>query len=183
MKKKIIQINKFHNQAEQEGIYINNAGLILLHPFLQAFFSEAGLLDERHQFISIAAQQKAAVLLYYLQSSNEEYKEWEMALNKIISGISSDELVPDGILISEKEKEECKSLLQTVVNYWEALKGASIEALQNTFILRDGKIAWKEEYWLIQVERTGVDILTDRLPWGFNTIKLPWLDSLIYTEW
>jgi hypothetical protein len=169
--------------VKEEGIYVSNAGLILLHPFLQPFFAEAGLLDEKNQFISIKAQQKAALLLYYLQSGNEEYKEWEMALNKIICGMQYDDLVPDGILITEKEKEESRSLLQAVVNYWEALKGASIESLQNTFFLREGKITWKEEHWLLQVERTGFDILIERLPWGLGTIKFPWLHHLIFTEW
>lgn len=171
------------NSEKEEGIYVSNAGLILLHPFLQPFFAEAGLLDEKNQFISIKAQQKAAVLLYYLQSGNEEYKEWEMALNKIICGMQYDDLVPDGILITEKEKEESRSLLQAVVNYWEALKGASIESLQNTFFLREGKITWKEGHWLLQVERTGFDILIERLPWGLGTIKFPWLQHLIFTEW
>lgn len=181
--KKIVPGKQSHTKAEEQGIYISNAGLVLLHPFLQPFFTEAELLNEQNQFTSIAARYKAAVLLYYLQCGNEQFNEWEMALNKIICGISSDEIIPDNILMSEKEKEECNFLLQTVVNYWEALKGASIEALQSTFILREGKITWKEEYWLIQVERTGVDILLERLPWGFSTIKLPWLESLIHTEW
>lgn len=167
----------------KEGIYVSNAGLILLHPFLQSFFAGACLLDGKNQFISTQAQQKAAVLLSYLQSGNDEYKEWEMALNKIICGMQYDDLVPDGMLITEKEKEESRSLLQAVVNYWEALKGASIESMQNTFFLREGKITWKEEHWLLQIERNGFDILIERLPWGLGTIKFPWLQHLIFTEW
>ncbi len=168
---------------EQEGIYIGNAGLVLLHPFLSAYFSEAGLLTNQSKFISVSAQQKAAVLLYYLQCGSEAYKEWEMALNKVFCGIASEDVLANDIVISDKEKDEAKALLQAAADYWEALKGASGEALQNTFILREGKITWKKEYWLIQVERTGADILLDRLPWGYNTIKLPWLEHLIYTEW
>ncbi len=167
----------------EEGIYISNAGLVLVHPYLQSFFAEAGLLDEKNQFISVPARQKATVLLYYLQCGNEEYHEWEMALNKILSGMQYDELVPDGIRMTENEKEECRSLLQAVVNHWEALKGASIESMQNTFFLREGKITWKENHWLLQIERTGFDILIDRLPWSLTTIKLPWLEHLIFTEW
>ena len=177
------QVKSSNTEQEQEGIYIVNTGLLLLHPFLPLFFKEAELINDKNQFISLATQQKAAVLLYYLQCGDEQYKEWEMALNKILCGMASDEIIPEGILINEKEKEESNILLQTVVNYWEALKGASIEALQNSFLLREGKITRKEDHWLVQVERTGVDILLDRLPWGFSTIKLPWLDKLIYTEW
>lgn len=181
--KKKIQNKQIHTQAEEEGIYISNAGLILLHPFLITFFKGEGLLNTENKFISIDAQHKAAVLLYYMQCGNEQYEEWEMPLNKIICGIASNEIINDGILITEKEKEECNHLLQTMISYWDALKGASIEAVQTTFILREGKIKWKEDYWLMQVERTGVDILIDRLPWGFSTIKFPWLDCIIYTEW
>ena len=131
----------------------------------------------------LRASQKAAVLLYYLQCGSERYREWEMTLNKIFCGIGSTELIPDGIRITENEKEECLFLLQTIVNYWEALKGASTESLQNTFILREGKITWVEDRWLIQIERMGVDILLERLPWSYGTIKFPWLDHIIYTEW
>jgi hypothetical protein len=167
----------------EKGIYISNAGLILLHPFLKSFFTETGLLNDQNNFISVEAQQKAAVLLYYLQGCDENYKEWEMALNKIICGIALDEVVVDGIVISDEEKEEAKNLLRSVAGYWEALKGASLEALQNTFLLREGKITWKKDYWLLQVERSGVDILLERLPWSFSTVKFPWLNNLIYTEW
>ena len=170
-------------ETEAEGIYIGNAGLVLLHPFLTAFYNGLGLLDQQNRFISTAASQKAAVLLYYLQCGSERYREWEMTLNKIFCGIGSTELIPDGIPITENEKEECLFLLQTIVNYWEVLKGASTESLQNTFILREGKITWLEDRWLVQVERTGVDILLERLPWSYATIKFPWLDHIIYTEW
>ena len=166
-----------------EVLYVSNAGLVILHPFLSSFFKGLDLLDDENQFTSAETQIKAAVLLYYLQCGLEEYKEWEMPLNKILCGMATDELIPDDIIISEHEKNECNSLLQSVIEYWTALKGASIEALQTTFITREGKIVFKENHWLIQVERTGVDILLDRLPWGIGTIKLPWLKALIYIEW
>ena len=121
--------------------------------------------------------------MYYLQCGDDDYKEWEMPFNKIACGLSPEEVFPNNISIEEAEKEECKILMQSLVDYWDALKGASIEAVQNTFILREGKMSWKEDHWLLQVERTGVDILLDKLPWSFSTIKLPWLDHLIYTEW
>jgi len=180
-------VNKKKKQAssetEQEGIYISNAGLILVCPFLPSFFKEVSLLNTQNQFISVAAQQKAAVLLYYLQCNSESYNEWEMAFNKIICGIPVEEILAAEITIAEKEKEECNALLQSIVDYWDALRGASTEAVQNTFILREGKISHKEDHWLLQVERTGVDILLERLPWSYSTIRLPWLNHLIYTEW
>ena len=93
------------------------------------------------------------------------------------------EVLPDNILLSDSDKQNCNNLLKAVVDHWRALKSASIEALRNTFLLREGKISHKETHWLIQVERTGADILLERLPWGYSTVKLPWLNQIILTEW
>ena len=171
------------NHKTKESLYIENAGLILLHPFLPAYFKDLKLINDKNQFISANAQLRASVLLYYLQCGSEKYNEWEMPFNKILCGLQCVDLIPKGIKLKKKEKEESKLLLETVVKYWEALKGSSTEALQNTFFLRKGKITPKDNSWLIQVERTGVDILLDRLPWSIGTVKLPWLKEIIHTEW
>lgn len=178
------KITSTQDEAQPErGIYIGNAGLLLLNPFLQYLFTDAGLLTPSNQFVSERAQYKATVMLYYLQSGDTGYKEWEMALNKILCGMDYQAVLPDDILLSDQDKQICDDLLKAVVQHWEALKGAGIDALRNTFLLREGKISRKEDHWLVQVERTGADILLDRLPWGFSTIKLPWLAQLIHTEW
>ena len=178
-----LKISKTNGLEPDEAIYINNAGLLLLHPFLQYLFSDSGLLADSNQFISITAQHKAAVLLYFLQSGRVDYKEWEMPLNKLLCGMGYQEVLPDNIRLSDSDKQNCNNLLKAVVDHWRALKSASIEALRNTFLLREGKISYKETHWLIQVERTGTDILLERLPWGYSTVKLPWLNQIILTEW
>ncbi|NEU10437.1 hypothetical protein GZH53_19080 [Flavihumibacter sp. R14] len=168
----------------EEAFYIGNAGLLLLHPFLQPLFSDSGLLNaDSKSFLSEQSRHKAAVLLYYLQSGNADYKEWEMLLNKVLCGMNYPDVMPDDILLTDRDKQSCSELLTSVVSHWSALKGAGTEALRNTFLLRTGKMAFKEDHWLIQVERTGADILLDRLPWGCSTVKLPWLKELILTEW
>jgi hypothetical protein len=172
------------DQFSEEDIYIGNAGLLLLHPFLQALFSSSGLLTAQSKiFVSEQSKQKASVLLYYLQSGHPNYKEWEMPLNKILCGMHYLDVMPEDIILTDLDKQNCNELLAAVVSHWSALKGAGIEALRNTFLLRAGKMSSKEGHWLAQVERTGADILLDRLPWGYSTIKLPWLDQLILTEW
>ncbi len=174
---------KDNNVLPDDALYISNSGLVLLHPFLQSFFFELGLLNPQNQFLSKASAFKAAVLLYYLQCGERYYKEWEMGLNKIICNIPVSEVLPDGIELSENEIAECETLLQIVIKYWEALKGCSTQALQQTFLVREGKISYIQNTWLLQVERTGTDILLDRLPWGYNTIKFPWNPNIFYIEW
>nr|WP_255521547.1 contractile injection system tape measure protein [Mucilaginibacter sp. JRF] len=168
---------------KHEGLYIINAGLILLHPFLSNYFKGVGLLNDANQFASVQHQQKATVLLYYLQCGDDEYNEWEMPFNKILCGVELTDTLPNDIKLTDDEKQEADSLLEAVAEHWSALKGASIGALRQTFLLRNGKLSFKDDNWLLQVERTGTDILLDRLPWGIGTAKLPWLKQIIYTEW
>ncbi|EOR94496.1 hypothetical protein ADIARSV_2342 [Arcticibacter svalbardensis MN12-7] len=179
----IQNIKRTKTTQSEKGLYIHNAGLIVVHPFLPIYFRGLDLINDKNQFVSVKAQMKATVLLYYLQQRDQDYKEWEMPLNKILCGMNSNEVIDGDIELSEKEINESELLLQTVVGYWVALKGSSVESMLNTFFLREGKITYKQDHWLLQVERNGFDILLDRLPWSIGTIKLPWLKDLIHTEW
>jgi hypothetical protein len=167
----------------EDGIYINNAGLVLLQPFLPALFSKCGLLNDSGHIKSPESQHKGAVLLYYLQCGSDQYREWEMPLNKMLCGMAPEDLLPGDIILTESEKEECRELLKAIIKHWTVLKSSSIEAIQNTFLLREGKISKQDNKYYIIVERTGFDVLLDGLPWGFHTIKLGWLDHIIYVEW
>lgn len=166
----------------EEGIYIDNGGLVLLHPFLQPLFEEFGLIKDG-EFVAEQAKQRAAVLLYYLHQGVSEYEEHQMAFNKVLCGMMPEDVLPADILLTDEERKECEQLLDTVVGYWDALKSASRSALQETFLKRRAKLRFNGDYWLLQVERNAMDILIDRLPWGFGIIKLPWLKQLIHVEW
>lgn len=167
----------------EDGIYITNAGLIILHPFLPALFDECMLTNADGLFVDQMAAYKAVALLHYLQTGREAYEEQWMAFNKILCGLHIVDALPPAVTLQVKEKRECDILLKTVVHYWEALKGASVDTVRESFLSRNGKLSMKEGNWLLQVERQTVDVLIDRLPWGISTVKLPWVDHLIYTEW
>lgn len=173
----------WNKKPDAHGIYIANAGLILLHPFLPSLFRSAGLLTAENGFVSDTARQRATVLLHYLQNSEDAYNEWEMAFNKILCGLPVGAAITGRISLSEREKQECGELWAAVADHWQALRGASASAVIETFIRRPGKISFADGHWLLQVERSGTDVLLDRLPWGFGVVRLPWLDALIYTEW
>ncbi|HEX2630499.1 MAG TPA: contractile injection system tape measure protein, partial [Chitinophagaceae bacterium] len=170
-------------ELPEDCIYINNGGLAILHPFLQPLCSALGLLDSDNRFIDEPARHKACVVIYYLQSGTDLYAEEEMAFNKILCGMAIEDVLPAEISLNDTDKKECNELLDAVIDYWDALKGASAAALQETFIRRSARLSFKNDHWLLQVERNATDILTDRLPWGIGIIKLPWLSHLIHTEW
>lgn len=171
-----------HKSIEDEPQYVSNCGIVLLHPFLEMYFAEFALLRNR-KFIDEDARQHAVLLLHYLATGETEGEEWNLLLQKMMCGISSKETLPGRIDITDKEKEETEKLLQSVISYCPPLKNTSIAGLRSTFLQRDGRLEKKENGWLLTVEQKTVDILLDKLPWGFSTIKLPWLADVITVDW
>jgi hypothetical protein len=170
------------NEKESDTIYIENSGLVLLHPFFTRFFEDLSLVKD-NQWTDIQSQQKATFFLQYLVTGNDEINEHELPLNKILCGLETDEFVRSfGDWISES-KTECNNLLLQAIKHWSALKNTGIETFRETFLKRNGKLSKVDNGWLLQVEHKGVDILLSHLPWGIGIIKTPWMNEVLYVEW
>ena len=77
---------------DQESFLIQNAGLILLWPFLSRLFDKLNLL-EKGEFVDDDSHQKAILLTEYLVTGKMEFEESFLALNKIICGAPLDMFV------------------------------------------------------------------------------------------
>ena len=106
-----------------------------------------------------------------------------MTLEKLLCGMPLESPIPKNIILTTQEKEEAQKLLNAVIQNWNALKTASPEGLQEGFIQREGKLIRRTGGWLLQIERKALDILVDRLPWGFGMIMLPWMPERLNVEW
>lgn len=169
---------------EDESIFIQNAGLILLHPFLGNLFTACGLM-ENEKFTNNEASNKAVHLLQYLVNGQTEMPEYFLTLNKILCGLPHEEHIDRFTKLSARECEESLELLQAAIQHWDVLKGSSPQALQETFLQRTGKLSFNaaDKYWKLQVEKKGVDILLEKIPWGYSYIQLPWMEFPLVTEW
>jgi hypothetical protein len=166
-----------------EEMYIENAGLVLLHPFLHEYFKEMKLIIQK-DFVDKEARKHGADLLQYIATGAFFHPEYELALNKIICGLSMSEPVDIDVSISDNETQEAENLLKAVIKHWSILKSTSPNGFRDNFLQRNGKISNKKDgNWLIQVERKPYDILINHLPWNLSIIKLPWLNEMIYVEW
>lgn len=162
-----------------DPIYLKNAGLVLLHPFIEMFFENMGISKNGQ----LEQPEKAVQWLHQL-SVGRTGVEYEMPLNKLLCGIHPDEFVATDYQLIDAEKIECEHLLKAVIGHWSALGDASLEGLQGTFLCRDGKLSLREDgNWLLQVEQRGFDVLLEQLPWAISIIKLPWMSSLLFVEW
>jgi hypothetical protein len=173
--------NSKHTSIEHE-LYIKSCGIVILHYFLAPFFTGLKLLAGG-KFIDDIAHQRAVLLLHYLATGNVEVAEFDLILQKILCGYPLDETLPAFIVLSKKEKVESKKLLEAVIDHWTPLKNTSVDGLRNAFFERDGKLTTKENGWLLTVEQRTVDVLLGKLPWGFSTIRLPWMEQILNVDW
>lgn len=188
----LIEEEEEENQQEKhlpdikvvEEIYleVKNAGLVILWPYLQMFFKELNLLNVK-QFIDEPASWKAVHLLNFLATGNTTFAEEDCALNKILCGLAVTDFVPNGIEITESDKAECDNLLQSVIKNWTALKNSSVRGLQEGFLQRNGLIKEDPQGFIVEIERTSIDLLIDKLTWTISIIKLPWNKSTIHVKW
>ncbi len=162
-----------------DEIYIENAGLVLLHPFLPQYF-EGILCAVDDQLIW---PEKAALALHYLAKGQAKAAEYELAVAKLLCNIPLSQPVPMEVSWTEHDVEESEALLMTVIRYWSALQNSSIGLLRAEFLQRAGKLSRREGGWQLQVERKDFDILLEQLPWGFSTFKLPWMEEILFVEW
>lgn len=168
--------------VEDERIQISNAGLVLLWPFLPAFFEGIGLTENK-TFVTEDAARRGALLLQYMATRETATPEHELTLNKLLSGLDVDEPLPLTIDPTTSEKEEAEHLLNTVALRWEALKGTSGESLRRTFIIKDGILSAQTNGWKLQIEKSAVDMLVNKLPWSISIVRLPWTKQILFVEW
>ena len=163
----------------ENEIYITDAGLVIIAPFLPVFFSKLDLVKET----KIADINGALCLVKYLVSGKNEVAEFELAFAKILCGIEIESPVDTTIYLTQDEKNEANELLLSVIEYWSILKDTSVEGLRQSFLQREGKLTFNNNEWLLQVEQKGYDMLLRQLPWNISMIKLPWMKCLLKTEW
>jgi Contractile injection system tape measure protein len=169
-------------EEETQKIKLQNAGIVLISPFLKPFFQELQLLDN-DRFINKKAQHKAIHLIKHLATGNTAFSEYDLSLEKLICGIPLNEPVPRKMEFSEKELYEANDLLESVIGHWKVLKNSSVEALRNTFFQREGILQSNQNGWQINIERKTQDILLDSLPWGFSMMVNSWNNYMITIEW
>lgn len=168
-----------------EVLYVENAGIVLLNPFLPYLFQNLELTDGK-TFLNEQAQEKAVHILQFIATGQEECMEYAMPLNKLLCGLPLDHPLERFVKPSEEDKQSCEVLIRAAIKQWTVLKNTSSVELQHSFLQREGKLAIRpDEQWGLQVERKSIDILLDKLPygWGYSVIQLPWMNNMLFVEW
>ncbi|HMF71866.1 MAG TPA: contractile injection system tape measure protein [Flavitalea sp.] len=174
--------HEIEKELLEDGIFLNNAGLVLLHPFLSTLLTRIGLI-ESGSFREPLAHQKALHVLHYLALGRQATEEHELLMPKILLAYPLEDLVLLDVHLTDAEKEEADSLLETVIARWQILHNTSKAGLREGFLQRRGKYFLKNDNFYLQVEQGSIDMLLDHLPWNLSIIKLPWMNQMLRVEW
>ncbi|URM35649.1 contractile injection system tape measure protein [Flavobacterium anhuiense] len=180
-KEKVKNENRFDENDIISESYVDNAGLVLIHPFLKSLFENCKLLNKDN---TINDPEVAAHLLHYAATGKEQDYENAMVFEKFLCNIPIAEPIERNITLSEEMKKEAFTMLQAVLSNWDIMKKSSAELLQNEFLQRPGKLDINgDESPVITMERKTQDILLDKLNWNLSIIKLAWKKRIIYVNW
>lgn len=165
-----------------DPIFIKNAGLIILSPYLGMLFEKCGLMLQG-EFINEESKFKAIHLLEYAATGETGKEEHELVINKLLCGMNVTDPVERNIELSDTDKEIVNGLLTAVTQQWKPLNGTSIEGLQLSFLQRDGKLEEENEQYFLRIEQKAFDMLLDQISWNITRIKLSWMQKMLIIEW
>jgi hypothetical protein len=106
-----------------------------------------------------------------------------LPLNKLLCGLEPAELFDMLEPLQEAEVAECTNLLTAAIAQAPVLREMSPSGFRGTFLLRQGALSIRDGFWLLRVERQTYDIVLERFPWGWEWVKLPWMDAPLRVEW
>lgn len=165
----------------EDGQYVQNTGLILIHPFIKTFFEHCGLLNKETQ--ELTDPELCAHLLHYVATGNTNAPEYEMIFEKFLCNIPMNQSINRHIKLSGKHKAQAKNVIESVQHNWSPMKKSSPALLQNEFFQRPGKLVVTDYDYTLTVERKTQDILLDKLNWGIGFVKLPWKEKFLLVNW
>lgn len=168
--------------SDADAVYVSNAGLVLLAPFLTSFFTRLGLLEGK-EFKGEAARSRAAGLLQHLATEAASPPEHQLPLNKVLCGLPLEAPYEFGPPATEMEQSECVQLLTAVIAQAPVLRDMSLPGFRGTFLLRNGQLSARDGAWLLRVERQTYDVVLDRFPWSVPWVRLPWMSGPMQVEW
>jgi hypothetical protein len=173
--------------AELDGLPVDNAGLVIVWPFLERLFQRCDLvLAEARTFVDDRARARAVNALQYVACAELDAPEFALPLNKLLCGLEPDAPL-DAVGLHEplglELLAECERMLAAVIAHAEILGEMSPPQLRASFLRREGMLSTRDGAWLLQVERQPHDLVLDRFVWTWDWLALPWMSAPLRVEW
>ena len=167
----------------RDRLYVDDAGLVILWPFLDRFFLRVGLLDDERSFVDEPASMQAIALLAQLASEDPDPPEFTLPLAKLLVGRSPTDRFTLASPLSGSQIDECERLLAAVIAHATILRDMPVASFRATFLRRPAALTTRDGAWTLQVEGRAHDLVLARFPWAWSWVKLPWMPNPLRVEW
>jgi hypothetical protein len=175
---------------EREPVWVDDAGQVLLAAYAERLFKHLDLVRDG-RFVDDAARAAGVQCLQALCHGPEPAPPDESctALSRLLCGVGSDTVLPLPAPLDDERATLLEQLLSAVIAHWSAVGRTSVAGLRESFLQRQGRLheervpAGEARRWRLRVQTRGFDVLLDRLPWSFHTIRLPWMQGALHVEW
>lgn len=176
----------YENASSGLGTFrVDEAGLVLVSAFYEVLFSRMGLI-ENQQFVSESARYKAIMALHFLATGQIEVPENQLILNKVLCGYPIALALEESVYpyeLDHEDRETVESLIQTVISYWPAINGSSIDGFRENWMNRSGQLLDAGDHWALTVERHAYDLLLSQSPFAYSTVSFKWMSKPLYVTW
>lgn len=171
-----------------EPIWVRDAGQVLLAAYAERLFKQQGLIDQG-RFIDATARARGVQCLQTLCHGPGPVDEAQTVLSRLLCGVPPADVLPEVDPLPADTVTLLEQLLQAVIAHWKAVGHTSVAGLRECFLQREGRLQRDKTpideppRWHLRVQTRGFDVLLDRLPWSFQTIRLPWMHGALHVEW
>lgn len=189
LKKQLLQSIQNNNHKTKpkedtitEGLYIKNAGLVLISAYFPMLFQTLQLSTE-NKFNSPKKQRSAVLYLQYLATRISNTEEKNLPLNNILCGLDPTPPHASEIEITEADNKLISEMIEAIIAHWTAIAGTSVDSFHTTWLMREGILKEEADKWTLHVERKAYDLLIQQAPFSFSFIKFPWMKKPLHVNW
>ncbi|MCG8574684.1 MAG: hypothetical protein MI810_07355 [Flavobacteriales bacterium] len=169
-------------EIEATGIYVKNAGLVLINNYLSMLFERCGLLVDG-EFVDKQAQYKAVYYLQFVATSVIDVDEGFLALNKLLCGIHPSTPIEALEEMPEDDRDVINGMLTAMGSHWSQIGETSTMGFRGNWLVREGLLVESIDRWELNVEKRAYDVLLNQSPFSFSIIKYPWMKKPLHVNW
>lgn len=159
-----------------------NAGLVLLHPFLRPYFEGTGLMRDG-VFAGSRERIIASRMLHFIATGETSHEEPDLVIPRLLCNVPDERPVLPIDGLDPEHLAEAQRMLVAAIDAWEGIGHATPDGIRETFLQRPGVLRGSSDALQLTIERSGIDILLDRLPWAVSLVKLPWMPAPLKVDW
>ncbi len=168
---------------DSERLYIDNAGVVLIGPYLPKLWEQLGWVAGNRFNDPETAWLAVQMIQFLCDGQPETPPEYLLALPKILCGFRPGALFEPPRPLNGEEMAAGDTLLKAVLEHAPGLGLKTAGALRGSFLLRKGVLRSGDFQWLLHVEKETYDIVLQKVPWGYQVLKFPWMEVAVFVEW